>query len=235
MEKKKPTNAQLLKRIEKAICFVERDKDYRSIYFSDKGLKIECTQDYCVISTNYHKHVFTYVTSGGVSQPYLYVSYFLDIANRYLYEITENNGQENYYSYRKLLDILKAIYDQDGECTDYIVAFYVDMYLFNIFTPLYEVGDSTSTQFMTYLHYCENLARTMVQLDEHKKDVTNKEFILLFVDKLKELTQGLKESVIYKKLTDSEFAEREIKAMNAQEIDIDTEMQYGNVSKSEKD
>ena len=39
-QKKKPTNAQLQKRIENAIVFVPKTKDTISIFFSDKGVRL---------------------------------------------------------------------------------------------------------------------------------------------------------------------------------------------------
>ena len=58
MEKKKETKGQLERKIQNALVFVPKDKEYSWIYFTDKGLRLETTSDSCVISTGFHKHVF---------------------------------------------------------------------------------------------------------------------------------------------------------------------------------
>ena len=108
-QKKKLTNAQLQKRIENAIVFVPKTKDTISIFFSDKGVRLVADSDGCVIETNYHRHVYSNITSAGVSRPYLYTKRIIEIANENLETIKTESG----YSYQRLRDVLKEKEDRD--------------------------------------------------------------------------------------------------------------------------
>ena len=59
-EQKKETKAQLERRIKQAVVFVEKDKDTKSVFFSDKGLRLTVTNDTAVVETGYHRHLFTH-------------------------------------------------------------------------------------------------------------------------------------------------------------------------------
>lgn len=215
MEQKKETKAQLERRIKNALVFVPKDKDYQGIYFQDKGLRLQVTADYAIVSTNFHSHVFHAITSSGYSKPYLYTKQFVEIALEHDCKAKNEKG-EVYYSYAKLLNDLRESKKDDNQ-TDYIVAFYVDMWLQNIFNPLYMIDNTESASFLTYLDYCCGISRNLLLLDEHKEDVTNKKFIKDFTDKILELTRDNDERVILHKLTDEERIKREIDAI--QEID----------------
>ena len=62
MEKRdsKPTNAQLLRRIQKSPLHLDFTKNTVSVYFSDKGLRltVDDTEGYALIATGYHTHYF---------------------------------------------------------------------------------------------------------------------------------------------------------------------------------
>ena len=45
MEQKKQTNAQLQRRIANAVVHIDKDKSYQSVYWSDKGLRLETTDE----------------------------------------------------------------------------------------------------------------------------------------------------------------------------------------------
>ena len=183
MEQKKPTKQQLESKINKSLVFVERDKNYKIIYFNDKGLKLETTSEYAIVSTNYHKHVFDAFTSSGVSKPYIYVNSMLDIAIKHVDDIKITTNGETYVSYALLNTFLKEHQGNgDAEKNEFAIFFYVDMWLYNIFTPLYEISEMEATQFMTFQHYVENIVRHKLQLAEHKEDVTNKNFANDFID-----------------------------------------------------
>ena len=82
MQEKKPTNAQMQRRLERAVLHLDRTKDTVSIYFSDKGLRLTAdpTEGYCIIETGYHRHVFNSFTQGGLSRPYTYTTRVIEIA-----------------------------------------------------------------------------------------------------------------------------------------------------------
>lgn len=71
-QQKKPTKGDLEKKMRSAVVFVPKDRETISVYFDDKGLRLTTTEDFAIIATGAHQHVFRNVTVAGVSRPYLY-------------------------------------------------------------------------------------------------------------------------------------------------------------------
>lgn len=208
-QKKKLTNAQLQKRIENAIVFVPKTKDTISIFFSDKCVRLVADSDGCVIETNYHRHVFSNITAAGVSRPYLYTKRVIEIANKNLDAIKTESG----YSYQRMLDVLKEKEDK-SECN--IVAYY-EWFLFNIFQPLYGIGETEVESFLVYEDYIHNIARNAILLSEKTENMTNKQFIQKVVDNIKEFTDNLEENILFHKKTDEQVMQEEIAAIQEHE------------------
>ena len=211
MEKKsiKPTNAQLQRRIQNALVFVAKDKDYVGCFFSDKGLRLEATSEYAVISTGFHRHVFDSFNAGqGVSRPYLYTKRVIEIAN-------ENDCKtEDGYSFAKLLEVLKAKEDQ----SQYNICVFYEWFVFNCFQPLYSIGESEVEAFLVYESYIHNIARNSIILSEKLEDVTNKQFIEKVIENMKEYTENIEERVIFPKKSDEEVMQENIAAIQEQEL-----------------
>ena len=203
-QKKKLTNAQLQKRIENAIVFVPKTKDTVSVFFSDKGVRLVADNDGCVIETNYHRHVFSNITAAGVSRPYLYTKRVIEIVNANLKDIEDGGG----YSYQRLLEVLKAKEDK----TEYNIVTYYEWWLMVIFDGLYSIGESEIESFLVYFKYIGIIATNSILLDEHKEDMTNKQFIQKVFDNIKEFTDNLTENILFPKKTDKELIEEEIEA-----------------------
>lgn len=208
-QKKKLTNAQLQKRIENAIVFVPKTKDTISIFFSDKGVRLVADNDGCVIETNYHRHVFSNITAAGVSRPWIYTKRVIEIANENLDAIKTESG----YSYQRLLDVLK---EKDNKSEYNIVTFY-SWFLFNVFQPLYGIGETEIESFLVYEDYIHNIARNAILLSEKTEDLTNKGFIQNVIDNIKKFTDDLEERVLFPKKTDEQVMQEEIAAIQEQE------------------
>lgn len=208
-QKKKLTNAQMQKRIENAIVFVPKTKDTISIFFSDKGVRLVADADGCVIETNYHRHVYSNITSAGVSRPYLYTKRVIEIANDNLEAIKTESG----YSYQRLIDVLKEKEDK----SEYNIVVYYEWFLFNIFQPLYGIGETEIESFLVYEDYLHNIARNAILLSEKTEDITNKQFIQKIIDNIKEFTNDLEEHVLLPKKTDEQIMQEEVAAIQEQE------------------
>lgn len=208
--KKKLTNAQLQKKIENSLVFVPKDKYYKSVFFDDKMLRLETTDDNCVITTGYHRHVFNAINpnQGGYTKPYLYTKKMIEIV-----EENDCKDENGIITYEKVLDVLGRKEDQ----TEYNIAMYYSWWLFNIFQPLYQIGESQIDTFLTYETYLHNIARSAIVLSEKEQDMTNVQFVNEIVDKEKSFIDGIQEAVLFPKLTDKEMQEQEIKAF--QEIE----------------
>lgn len=208
---KKPTNAQLTRRIERAVLLVDRTKDTQELFFSDKGLRITVNEDYAVIATGFHRHVFTSYSNMGISRPYLYSQRFIEIANENIEEIKVDGG----YSYAKLFEVLKAKEDK----TEYYIADYVDKWLYNIFQPLYSIAEDSASQFLVFEDYMHNIARQSVILEEKKGDITEKAFVDMVCKNEKSFLKGAEDRVLFYKKSDEEVMRENIEAIQADEVD----------------
>ena len=209
MEQKKETRATIERKIKNAIVFVPKTKDTVSIFFSDKGVRLVADNDGCVIETNYHRHVYSNITAAGVSRPYLYTKRVIEIANENIDAIKTESG----YSYQRLLDVLKAKDDK----SEYNIVTYFSWYLYNIFSPLYSIGESEIESFLVYEDYIHNIARNAILLSEKTEDMTNKQFIQKVFDNMKEFTDGLEENILFPKKTDEQVMQEEVADIKEQE------------------
>jgi hypothetical protein len=223
-KKTKPTNAQLQRRIANAVVHIDKDKSYQSVYWSDRGLRLETTDEYCVISTGFHRHVFNNFTSSGVSRPYLYTKRVIEIANENLKDIEVDGG----YSFQRLLEVLKAKEDK----SDYNIVTYVSWWFEIIFAPLYSINESEAGSFLVYEAYLHYIARQAVLLSEKKEDMTNKQFFNDVIKNMQDFIEGVDERVIFHKMTDEEMAQANIEAVQEQEQEQAMEAQINGASEN---
>ena len=223
MEKKKITNGQLQNRLRNAILHIDKTKDTQSVFFDDKGLRLTVNEDFAIIATGFHRHVFNNLTAQGVSRPYLYTKRFIEMALNNDCTIKDERGRIT-RSYGKLMAILKEKEDK----AEFNVAWYIDLWLNNIFHPLYGIGETESESFLVYESYLHNIARNKVIMSEKINDMTNKNFIDEVLKEVKLFTEGMDERTIFKKKTDEEMAQEELAALQEQEADKSMEeMNHG--------
>ena len=216
-KKTKPTNAQLQRRIANAVVHIDKDKSYQSVYWSDKGLRLETTDEYCVISTGFHRHIFNNFTSSGISRPYLYTKRVIEIANENIKDIEVDGG----YSFQRLLEVLKAKEDK----SDYNIVTYVSWWFEIIFAPLYSINESEAGSFLVYEAYLHHIARQAVLLSEKKEDMTNKQFFDEVIKNMQDFIDGVDERVIFHKMSDEEIVQANIEAAQEQELNDAMEAQ----------
>lgn len=219
MEKRnsKPTNAQLLRRIQKSPLHLDFTKNTVSLYFSDKGLRLTADNDYAIIAFGYSQTVFNNYNMSGVSRPWLYVKRVIEIALENEASIKTDNG----YSYQKLLEVLKEKEDK----SQYNICVYFDWYLMCLYSPQFSIGETEIESFLVYEDYLHNIARNAILLSEKTDDMTNKQFIQKVIDNLKEFTDNLEESVLLHKKTDEEIVKENIEAAQEQELNDAMEAQ----------
>jgi len=205
MEQKKETRATIERKIKNAVVFVPRTKDTLSVFFSDKGLRLTVNEDYAIIATGFHRHVFNNFTNAGISRPYLYTKRVIEIANDNLKDIEVDGG----YSFQRLLEVLKAKEDK----SEYNIVTYVSWWLEIIFAPLYSIDESEAGSFLVYEAYLHHIARQSVLLSEKKEDMTNKQFFDDVIKNMQDFIGGVDERVIFHKMTDKELAQANIEAL----------------------
>lgn len=208
-EQKKTTKAQLEKRIANALIHVDKTKETQTIFFDDKGLRLSVNEDYCIIETGYHRHVFNNYTSDGISRPWLYTKRIIEIANENDCKVGDG------YSYQRLMDLLKGKEDK----SDYNIATYIDWWLMNVFAPLYSIGENEAQAFMVYLDYMHNIAKNAILFEEHKDGLTNKQFIDKYIDLIRDFTKGIDERQVFVAKSDEDVMRENIEAMQQDEND----------------
>ena len=223
-KKTKPTNAQLQRRIANALIHIDKTKDTESIFFSDKGLRLTVNEDYAIIATGFHRHVFNNFTSSGISRPYLYTKRVIEIANENLKDIEVDGG----YSFQRLLEVLKAKEDK----SEYNIVTYVLWWLEIIFAPLYSIDESEAGSFLVYEAYLHHIARQSVLLSEKKEDMTNKQFFDEVIKNMQEFIVGIDERVIFHKMSDEEMAQANIEALTQNEQEQAMEAQINGASEN---
>ena len=205
---KKPTNAQLQRRIDNAYVFVPKDKHSKSVYFDDKGLRLTYTMDYAIVETGFHRHVFSSFTNSGLSRPYLYVKQFVDIATANDHVIQDEKRNKS-NSYAKLMEVLK----EKSDPKEYHICWFVDCWLFNIFAPLYSIDETEAGTIIVWEEYVHNVAKQSFLLDEHKEDVTNLQYVNAVIEREKSFREGIDERVMLKGLSDDERVKQEMEAL----------------------
>lgn len=206
-EQKRPTKGEIERRIKNALVFVPKDKNYMGVFFSDKGLRLEVNSDTAVISTAFHRHVFNNFTSSGISRPYLYTKRVIEIANETA--ITKSIKDNGDYSFQRLLEVLKAKEDK----SEYNIVVYYEWWCSVIFDGLYSISEDEVGSWFVYFKYINIIATNSILLEEHKEDVTNKQFVEQFISRIKEFTDGVDERVLFHALSDEERVKQEIDAI----------------------
>lgn len=220
MEQKKQTRAQIERRLERAVLHIDRTKETKEFYFSDKGLRLIVTEDYAIVETGFHRHVFSNITSSGVSRPYLYVKRFIEITEEHDDKIIDNFQ----YSYTKLFEVLK-----EENKAEYNIATYFDWWCFNCFVPLYSIGESDAEAFLVYEDYLHNIARNAILLSEKVEDMTNKQFFEKVVENMKTYIGEIDEVVVFKKKSDDEVMKESVEALQEQELNQTIEQENNGV------
>lgn len=221
MEQKKETNAQLKRRINNALVLVERTKESKEIYFDDKGLRLMYNEDYAVVGTGFHSHVFERVTPSGISKPYVFVKNFVDTAFENDCTVTDENNNKLGYSYAKLMQTMK---DKKDDENAYNICWFTDLWFFNIFQPLYTIDETFVSTTLVYEQYVHNIACNSILLAEHKEDMTNKQYIQRVLDAVKEYTSNINDEILFHAMTDEQFVD----SLRTNELEMD-------LSNTEKD
>ena len=210
-KQKKPTNAQLQKRIANAAIHLDTTKSTKSIYFSDKGLRltVDDKEGYALIATGFHTHYFQNWTSEGISRPFLYTKRIIEIANENDCKVGDG------YSYQRLMDVLKSKEDK----SDYNIATYYDWWLFIIFNNLYAISENETSSWLVFFKYVQALATNAILFEEHKDGLTNKQFIDKYIDLISDFTKGIDERQVFVAKSDEDVMRENIEAMQQDEND----------------
>lgn len=205
MQEKKVTKAQLEKKIANAVLFVEKTKETKSVYFSDKGMRLIVNDEVAIIETGHHRHVFSMLAQTEVSKPYLYTKRVVELALENDCTVKNESG-EQFYSFARLLEVLK---EKDESL--YNIAYFFQMWVQCIFFPLYMIGESEVEAFTVYLDFVSIIARNSIMLEEKNDSLSSKQFVEKYVENIKAYTATLQDVEIFKKMSDEEFVQAQLK------------------------
>lgn len=227
--KTEPSKEQLKKRLHHAAIHLDRTKDTKSVYFSDRGMRLTYDESvgFALVATNFHTHCFRRIVSGGESRPYLYIKQVVDYALDPENDCHVEDGKGNVigYSYRKLTEVL----DKKEDKNPYLIANYAGWWLDNIMAPLYSIAEQKQFMFLTYFNFIHNVSCNEVFLSEHKEGMTNRQFCEACIAKAQELLADMKEEEMFTALSDEEKMKAEAEAM----ADIENDETLKNTEKGE--
>ena len=206
--KTKPTNKQLQRRIEKSPLHLDLTKSTKSIFFSDKGVRLTIDDDYAIVAFGYSQTVFSNYNISGISRPWLYVKRVIEIADENAKAMKTDTG----YSFALLLATLK-------DKAEYNIITYFDWWLTNLFSPQFSIGETDIESFLVFEDYIHNIARNTILLDQRNEDMTNQQFIDRLIGHIKEFTADVQESVILHKKTDEQIMSENIAAEQEQTME----------------
>jgi hypothetical protein len=222
MQEKKPTNAQLQKRLKNAVLHIDKTKAYRAVMFADRNLKIEIEEDVAIISRLSYSLCFNKVVAGGYSRVYMILANVVDMVKRYDC-IKENDKVGKFTSYWKLWDAVREKEAQQG-----------DLGVFTVFSCWFDVLQSTlflcpeksDEMFALNSIYVLNTYVHEVLSKPYDKDMTNKELSIeiskLFNQYIAEMGE---EQVVLHKETKEEQEQAIADAMAADEVEQNLEEQ----------
>lgn len=201
MQEKKPTNAQLQKRLKNAVLHIDKTKAYRAVMFADRNIKIEIEEDVAIISRLSYRMCFEKVVASGYSRVYLILANVVDMAQRYDC-IRENEKIGKFTSYWKLWDAVREKETQQG-----------DLGVLTIFSVWFDVLQSTlflcpeqaDETFALNTIYVLNTYVHGVLAKPYDKDMTNKELMVEISNEVNEyIAQMGDEYVVLRKETKEE-------------------------------
>lgn len=217
--KKKPTLSQLQKKIENAVVFVERDnKSYNSVYFDDRGLSLEVTNDFAVVSRLSFRMIFNAIVPSGYSRIYLVIKKIIEMAQNYGCDI-EKDGK-NIKSFWTLWENVTNSNKGEIEKTEdtsilALFSSWLDVQHCSVFSLSERVQDVFTIQFM---HKAFVLLFGVLS-KPYDKDMTNVDIMKEFE---KELKAFIKEKhgafVVLQKETEEKKAQELANAMEQAEI-----------------
>ena len=216
--KKKPSKAQLEKRIEKAVLLVDKSSDAKEVYFADRGLRIAVSDGKALVSQGSFTMVFDEVIAGGYSRNYAILASIIMLAEKY--DCMERNSKgEVYHSFAKLVD---KVNDSKEENAD------TDRGLLTKFIVWYELHQGSMWLMSERVDYtfalgmqslCNNAIRATI-CKPYGKDMTNKELfteVLSLLNDVREKTE--EEYVVLHKETEEERKQAMADALNEQELE----------------
>lgn len=198
-QSKKKSKSQLEHEISSAIVFVPK-KNAKTIHLEDRGITLSVTDDFTVISTNFHRNVFNNYNSEGVSPIHSYITLFIDIAEKYkeFGEIKDDKGNVTGFSFGLLMG-----HKDEIDIIDLNLILLVDRWLMVLTEPQYVLYPSDISSLNLTSMYISFLAKSNALLRAREGDIMYYDFFNEYISSIRYLAldnsldcEGLFEEVL---------------------------------------
>lgn len=171
MEPKKISKAQLEKAVRTAIVYVPKTKDTRTLRIDDRGYTITITDDYTVVSTNFHRNVFSNFVSDGLSSPHVWLDMFVQICEKYHEhgEIKDEAGNVRAFSLKQMM-----AWDEFPQ-EEYVIVEHTEAWLDTLTEGCFSIGDDELSVQNVSMMYLSFLSKANTLLTAANKDITKNE------------------------------------------------------------
>ena len=173
MESKKLSKAQLEKAVRTAIVYVPKTKETKTLRLDDRGFTITITENYTVVSTNFHRNVFSNFVSDGLSNPHVWLDSFIQICEKYheYGEIKDDNGNVKAFSLKQMMENAK----DKLEDVEFMILQHTDAWLSTLTEGCFAIGDTDLHIQDVMIMYLSFLAKSNVLLSAADKDIYKQE------------------------------------------------------------
>ena len=213
---KKPTNAQLQRRIDTAIIHMERTKDTKEIFFDDRNIRVVVNEDMALLSNGIYSTTFQRYFFGGESNQYACLSLLVDCAKKYETKIITQDKKGN--KFRSFALLSKVMQEENDNDHTWILVLSWYIYVFEANIALAPREDFTNAVFYNLYEKFAHSAASLEQYSkEHKDGMTNKEYFKAIADKLIEIADDMNEDKMFEPMSDEEMAKKEMEALQRDE------------------
>ena len=228
-EEKKPTAAQLERRLKNAILFMDKTKDTKEVFFDDRGMRVVVNEDMAFISNSVYTSIFHRVYSHGETNHYLCLKMLVELAEKYKDKIIIKDEKGNVYRSYGLLN--KVVNEEKDEARTWL--FIMDRWLYNYETNITlaprEDFDNV-TFFVTYEKFIHSVCCNKIIGGEHAEPMSNKDYIRAVANELLRVADEEQEQPMFIPLSDEEKAKREMEAIQ----EAATEKEINEIAQNEQ-
>lgn len=203
MEQKKPTNAQLQKRIEKAVIHIDRTKDTKEVFFDDRGIRIVISDERAIISQLSFMMTFDEIVSGGYSRNYMVLNRITEMVDEYDCVVVNEKGEKS-VSFWKLYDSVKNSTKEGHESDNGIITKFI-IWFGVMQSSMFMLSERTDYTFALGTQYAMNSIISGSISKFYERDMTNKELLSEIANEFDAYRNGVKEEfVVMKKETEED-------------------------------
>lgn len=215
-KKTKPTNAQLQKRISRAVVHIDRTKDTKEVFFDDRGIRIVISDERAIISQLSFMMTFDEIVSGGYSRNYMVLNRIVEMVDEYDCVVVNEKGEKS-VSFWKLYDSVKNSTKEGHEADNGIITKFI-IWFGVMQSSMFMLSERTDFTFALGTQYAMNSIISGSISKFYEKDMTNKELLAEIAKEFDTYRDSVKEEfVVMKKETKEDRKQAIANAIQEQE------------------